>query len=343
MMPRSGRRQCGAALLSAMLTVALVATFAAAALWQQWRSVEVETAERARVQAEWILAGGLDWARLVLREDAKAGGQDWLGEPWAVPLQEARLSSFLAADRNVSTSADSGGDGGVLDAFLSGQIVDLQSLMNVTNLVHAGKVSDQSMRQFARLFGLLGLPQGQLQTLAENLRLALDTSGTNGSSPLAPLVPQRVEQLVWLGLPETTVAALAPYVTVLPLEGMSINLNTASAEVLQASIGISAADAQRLVALRANAPFRSPADAARAIGADATLFAPDQANAGVTTRFFEVRSRLRLDKLVVEEHSVVQRDGMTVQVLQRWRTAPTPDTPASPGTPAAPAADAMTR
>jgi general secretion pathway protein K len=33
-----------------MLTVALVATMAAAALWQQWRSVEVETAERARVQ-----------------------------------------------------------------------------------------------------------------------------------------------------------------------------------------------------------------------------------------------------------------------------------------------------
>ena len=39
-------RQRGAALLAAMLTVTLVATFAAAALWQQWRSIEVETAER---------------------------------------------------------------------------------------------------------------------------------------------------------------------------------------------------------------------------------------------------------------------------------------------------------
>ena len=42
-------RARGAALLAAMLTVTLVATFAAAAMWQQWRAVEVETAERGRV------------------------------------------------------------------------------------------------------------------------------------------------------------------------------------------------------------------------------------------------------------------------------------------------------
>ncbi|MEY2953604.1 MAG: hypothetical protein RLZZ401_1691, partial [Pseudomonadota bacterium] len=36
--------QRGAALLAAMLTVTLVASLASAALWQQWRSVEVEAA-----------------------------------------------------------------------------------------------------------------------------------------------------------------------------------------------------------------------------------------------------------------------------------------------------------
>src|SRR5205085_8977021 len=100
------RTQRGAALLIAMLTVALVATLAAASLWQQWRSVEVETAERARVQSGWILTAALDWARLILREDARAGGADHLAEPWAVPLQEARLSTFLAADRNNTADAD---------------------------------------------------------------------------------------------------------------------------------------------------------------------------------------------------------------------------------------------
>src|SRR3989442_3133622 len=103
---RRAGQQAGAALLAAMLTVTLVATFAAASLWQQWRSVEVEAAERSRVQSSWILTGALDWARLILREDARAGGADHLAEPWAVPLQEARLSTFLAADRNNNADSD---------------------------------------------------------------------------------------------------------------------------------------------------------------------------------------------------------------------------------------------
>ncbi len=51
------------ALLLAMLVVALVATLTSSAAWLQWRQIEVETAERARVQSAWLLAGGLDWAR----------------------------------------------------------------------------------------------------------------------------------------------------------------------------------------------------------------------------------------------------------------------------------------
>jgi general secretion pathway protein K len=342
--PTSSARQHGAALLAAMLTVALVATFAAAALWEQWRSVEVETAERARVQAAWILTGGLDWARLVLREDAKGSTIDTLGEPWAVPLQEARLSSFLAAQNNVSTSSDD--DTGVMDAFLSGQMVDLQSMMNVTNLVQGGKISDRDLQDFGRLFGLLNLPQAQLDKLSENLRFALDTSPTNGSSPLAPLAPERLDDLAWLGVDAATIDALRPYVTILPL-ATPINLNTASAEVIQATVGLSAADAQRLVAVRASAPFRQPSDAAAALGVDPALFTVAHGTGStltdIRTSFFEVRSRLRLDKLVVEEHSIVQRSGIDVKVLQRWRTAPTPDSNAGADTPGAGGTDTTMR
>jgi general secretion pathway protein K len=304
-----------------MLTVALVATFAAAALWQQWRSIEVEAAERSRVQSDWVLTGALDWARLILREDFNAGGADHLGEPWAVPLQEARLSSFLAADSNNT------GDTGVeaLDAFLSGQIVDLQSLLNVNNLVdNNGKPSEWDRRRFARLFEQLGLPNGQLETLAENLRFASDKNIDNRSSPLAPLLPQRVEQLVWLGLPESTVAALKPYVTVLPAHEIPVNLNTASAEVISAAVaGLSMADAQQLVAVRQRKPFSTLDDARLAIGTDPSVFAAGS-GVGVTTSYFEVRSRLRLDKLVVQERALINRVGRDVKVLQRERVAADP-------------------
>src|SRR3954468_7432952 len=110
------RRQRGAALLTAMIIVALVATRAGSRVGQQWRAIQVEAAERARTQSAWVLSGALDWARLILREDAKTGGVDHLGEPWAVPLAEARLSTFLAADKDNTEDAP--------DAFLSGSITD---------------------------------------------------------------------------------------------------------------------------------------------------------------------------------------------------------------------------
>lgn len=312
---RARRAQRGAALLMAMLTVTLVATFAAAAMWQQWRSIEVEQAERTRVQSAWILTGALDWARLILREDARSHGPDYLSEPWAVPLEEARLSTFLAAEKGVA--AASGDD--TLDAFLSGQIIDLQSLLNVNNLVDRGSISEPWLRIFRRLFELLGLPPAQLATLAENLRFASDVSAANRSSPLASLMPQRVEQLVWLGLPPETVAALQPHVTLLQAPRPTpVNLNTARAEVIYAAIdGISMADAQGLVAERDRAPLREPAAAAKLLGREPAALGIDLV--GISSSYFESRGRLRLGQLVVQERSILRRQGNDVRAIQRER------------------------
>jgi general secretion pathway protein K len=313
------RAQRGAALLMAMLTVALVATFAAAALWQQYRSIEVEGAERARVQADWVLTGALDFSRLLLREDAMPNDSriDHLGEPWAVPLQEARLSSFLAA--NKEGVAEEGPQ--VLDAFLSGQIIDEQSLLNVNNLILSGAPSEADVKSFARLFDLLGLPQTQLDLLVENLRFALDNNAANRSSPMAPLAPQTVEQLVWLGLPAATVAALQPYVTVLPPgQRILVNVNTASAEVIYAAVdGLSMADAQRLVSLRERTPFETPTQALQAIGVSGTGQMTATGNIDVKSSYFEIRARLRLEALTVEERSVVYRKIHQVTVIRRDR------------------------
>ena len=134
-----------------MLIVTLVATLAGTMLWQQWRAVQVEAAERARTQAAWILTGAVDWARLILREDNPT--VDHLGEPWAVPLAEARLSSFLAADRE---SAEADGP----EAFLSGRIFDAQSRYNLNNLVSGGEVVAVELATLQRLFESIGVPTG---------------------------------------------------------------------------------------------------------------------------------------------------------------------------------------
>lgn len=309
--------QAGAALLTAMLTVTLVASLASGALWQQWRSVEIESAERARVQSFWLLTGALDWARLILREDARSGGADYLSEPWAVPLEEARLSTFLAADKKSQPDDDAGAS----QTFLSGQITDLQGRLNVTNLVDSdGKVSELSLKAFAKLFQMLSLPPTELQALTENFRMALDASPENANAQQAPLLPQRVDQLVWLGLSARSLSALRPYITLLPVR-TPVNLNTASASVLSASIpSLDMAQAQQLVNLRQASHYKTLADATTQIGPMTVPLSDTQHS--TNSRFFEVQGRLRLDQAVVEEISVVQRDGLDVKTLWRDRGSP---------------------
>lgn len=303
----------GAALLAAMLTVTLVATFAAAAMWQQWRGIEVETAERARVQSAWILIGALDWSRLILEEDARAGNIDHLAEPWAVPLAEARLSTFLAA-QDGAAQEDASTD--TQDAFLSGQIFDLQSRLNVTNLAASGAVQQGAHDQFARLFAQLGLPESQLTALEQSLQRATAAELSEGSD--AALMPQQVEQLGWLGLPAASVALLSPFVTVLP-ERTPVNLNTASPEVLLAAIdGLDRARAEALASARETRPFRT-LDDVRPLLPPSVPLRPNEHSVG--SNFFEVQGRLRLGDAIVQERSLVQRIGRQVTTLWRARSA----------------------
>ncbi len=316
-MKRATHAQRGAALLAAMITVTLVATLAAAALWRQWRGVEVEAAERARVQSAWLLTGALDWSRLILsgdysEDERKRQMVDHLGEPWAVPLAEARLSTFLAAGESSSDTHR--------DAFLSGEVTDLQSRLNVMNLA----VGDANGRQeaylrFQRLFELLNLRNAELALLRDNLQRAADAmkaaAAPDGND--APLLPRRFDQLAWLGLSPESLQVLRPYLTVLPLEGSAatkVNVNTAPAPVLVAALGLNPADAQRLVGERERDFFKDLADA--------RLQRADTAWAGVNSSFFEVRGRLRLDDVALEEVSVVRRTGRNrVSTLWRERAA----------------------
>jgi general secretion pathway protein K len=360
-----GVRQHGVALLAAMLTVTLVATLAAAALWQQWRAVEVETAERARLQASWVLVGALDWSRLILREDGRAPGADHLAEPWAIALEEARLSTFLASERSVPGDAVDT----LPDAFLSGRIVDAQSKLNVLNLVEAGKPVPEAVAAFTKLFNVLGLPAQDLAVMIAGLQrvfpapsasnpTANNASATPASStaaaaaatpatgaasgaaagaaaasldpsvsiePDAPLLPQRMSQLPWLGVSSATARALEPYVTVLPVR-TPLNINTASAEALFASVPtLDIAGAQRLVAQRSRSFFRTLADGSEALGT--ARFVDGQH--GVSSSFFETQGRLRIDRTWVDEHSLLRRNGVEVVILWRERGAgATPPGPA---------------
>ena len=323
-MKRQRHSYRGAALLAAMLTVSLVAMLAAGAVWQQWRTVEVESTERQHAQAQWLLLGALDWARVILREDARSGNPDaptdHLAEPWAIPLREARLSTFLSANSNSSAGGSTGttDNSGILSnstsddslaqqVYLSGQISDLQARMNVTNLLQGSQIDLKSLQAFERLFEALNLPTAQLNTLAQGLVAAqLQKDG-------APLMPQRVSQLTWVGLTPQNLVTLTPYITVLP-NRTPVNLNTAPTVVLYASVaGLSLSDANRLADQRAQNPWSGLDAFQKAAGKPVNV----DGTHSVNSRFFEVVGRLRMPATSLVERSVVQRDQVDVKVL--WR------------------------
>jgi general secretion pathway protein K len=320
------RRQRGAALLTAMIIVTLIATLASGMVWQQWRAVQVEVAERGQVQAQWILNGALDWARLILREDARTSDVDHLGEPWAVPLAESRLSTFLAADRNASTDD-------APDAFLSGTIRDAQARYNLRNLVRDGKVQPVELQTLQRLCALVGVRDSVATQLGEALRLASpgntaevggDSGGGGGAagrSTAVPVLPASIDDLGWLGLDDTTVRRLQPFVTWLP--GLTpVNLNTASKEVIAAVVSsIDLASAERLVQSRLRNPLRQVEDARVLLGPNAGL---DSARMSVNTRYFEVDGTMRLEQMLVAQRSLIERTPQTreVRVLRSVRIRP---------------------
>ena len=300
----------GAAILLAMVILTVVSTLAASMVWQQWRSVHVEAAERSRTQSGWILLGALDWARLILRE--QRGNHISLNDAWAQPLAEARLSTFLAADRD--NNSDSGPE-----AFLSGQISDAQSRYNLRNLVVADQaLAAAELKVLERLCQAAGLSSSVAAAIAQGL-----TSATLGKD--GPLMPTRLDDLRWLGVDGASIDALRPWVALLPDSGTKVNVNTAPREVLAAVIeGIDSGGAERLVQARLRQPFRNLEEAKAQFGAK--LLGDEKAlplalqRVDVTSAFFEVRGRLRLDDRVLEEISLVHKTGPSdVVTRQRQR------------------------
>lgn len=327
-------QQKGAALISAMLVVTLVATLASVTLWQQWRYVEIESAERHRVQSAWLLNSALDWSRLILREDAMsnasgsaaksgnsptppsppnappaalAGTVDHLGEPWALPLKEAKLSSFLAQDQQLRE--------GDPEVFLSGQVTDAQSRLNLANWTDAadakGKAQllDPMQKAMVRLFNVLGLPRSELEALSAAWLAASKGQGN--------LMPQNVAQLQWLGLSKTSVQRLSPFVTLLP-ESTPLNLNTATAEAIYASLpGLDLATAKQFVQQRTLSHFDNLADAAKVLKVQSL----DPKAHSVNSRYFEVWGRLRMEDRTQEETALLFRNNGQVNYVWRQKIA----------------------
>ena len=337
---RAVRRQRGAALLLALLIMTLVATLAAGMVWLQWRGIEVEVAERARAQAEWLLNASLDWGNLILKSSIRNGDtEDDLGQPWATPLAETKLSSFLSADGNHTS------EGGP-EAYLSGQISDAQAKYNLYNLVlqadpGTGINRTTEIQRFQILLTAIGVSPDVATTIAAGMRAsasatqALKDQPGQADSTGSVLMPIQVSDLAWYGIDPKVVKQIEPFVQIVPFPGnapMTINANTAVAEVLMAGCpAMTRAQAEQVILQRRQKPYTDPAAVPSSVNVPRTTGCTtgpegNQLNGilAVKSQYFEIFGQLRYELHIIRERSIVYRkDQFTpVQVLRRERIPP---------------------
>jgi general secretion pathway protein K len=271
--------------------------------WQQQVQVRSIENQRLQLQKQWILRGALDWARLILREDAKYSAVDDLTEPWSVPLSDTKLDQYVE---------DGGAQANAGSAVLSGAIEDAQARLNLTALATGGEINAAEVSSFERLLGNLRQDPGLARAAAQELAISQRSSTASNTS--RPIGFAQVDDLLAVpGFTPQVLRSLRNYIIFLP-RVTAVNANTASAEVLSAKLApLSVSDANALIASRRNSSFRDLNDlTARLPG---TQVAVDGNQVNVSTRFFLVNGRVTIRQAALQVQGLVERNGANTQLI----------------------------
>ncbi len=288
----SPRLQRGSAVVLAMLVLAAATTLIIGTLWQQSALIRETENERAYAQARWLLRGAIDWAGVILGEDARTSSVDHRGEPWAVPLADTRLNE----------------NDGRPAAYLAGAIDDEQGKFNLRNLLAGADLSAAEVQSLKRLLGAVGIEERFADRIAQRLLAAQRASATQPAIGLA-----FVDDLLQVGLEPGQLQRLRGYVTILP-EPTPLNINTAPAEVLAARIAsLELVDARRIVSARDRAYFKDLGDAMQRLHE----VNPRISDSGlaVATRYFSVEGTVSYGPARLAARALVRRDPGRLEVL----------------------------
>lgn len=334
------KNQQGVAIITAVLLTALALTIVGNLFWQQNVQLRMVENQQLKQKTRWILIGALDFARLLLNEDLKRTQTDDLTEPWATPLAETRLDSYL--ERN-EDATDAG------NASFSGKISDATALFNLENLSTNRVINKYEVAVLKKLLINVRLNP----SLADAVALAVASSQkppvvvpNNPNNPPPPPTPGQVTGGVSPGgsgtegppLPETPgkepspvskledllalsgfnppmVETLKKYVTVLPRQNgalTTVNINTTSAEVLSARIDtLSLSQAKSIILARERTPYRNIAF----FWTNNSITADTKYLVDIRSDFFIATSTAKVDHATLESTALIHRTQAGTRIL----------------------------
>jgi general secretion pathway protein K len=307
-------RQGGAAIVTALVVVTLAAVVVSGLFYRE--SVAVRSIENrlAISQTRWVERAALDWAKVILRVDASSNAWDHQSDVWGTPVAETQLDETVTGGANIGDRAR--------NAFLAGAVTDAQAKFNVLTLVDDLNPSLPHVEAMQRLMSLLGLPESLVQQLIA--RILRSQSRTLDGKPVPPLeIPLvRFGDLRDIqGFTDQVMTSLQPHVTVLPGVKTTINVNTATAEVIAAVTGADLSAARSLVSQREQRPYRDPAEVWPRLPPGSSEKASTLLS--VKTSYFLVNGVIRYDRVESQTETLIRRDGSgpraAVQVVWQHR------------------------
>ncbi|RXN83878.1 general secretion pathway protein GspK [Achromobacter aloeverae] len=286
------------AVVSALIVVAVVAALTSGLFMRQTAALRQVENEQSRAQARWLLLGGLDWARLVVRESLRREATVHAGQLWSVPVRDTRL--------------ERPGDGRV--AVFSGYVEDEQGKFNLYNVARNGLMLPDQVGILQRLLAMLGNQDSLARTLAQRVALtqpAKAVTDANGaiiaaSTPARAPMPRGLDDLLGtLDLAPALRRDLARTLTYLPTT-TTINVNTAPPEVLAAlAPDMTLAQARVLIGERERgAWFNDAADFANRLAGLGVATTP--AGIGATSAWFSATGTVVYERAHLVMRALIQ-------------------------------------
>ncbi|GHA08940.1 type II secretion system protein K [Arenicella chitinivorans] len=337
-------KQAGVVLVVVVAAVVLMVTLLALMIEDQHILVRRLGNQKISDQGFHYAQGVTAWAERVLHEDQNRT-VDHLGEKWAKfgrpePVPEEGEDDSFSLDTRSSREEEEE-EKVVLDFGIDGieySIDDLQGRYNLNNLAAADKtLVQQQKRIYLNLLEVLEIGEfderdqlvgALIDWLDEND--AISPNGVESGTYASRTVPyyaadQKLTSLGELrfvdGYTEDIINALAPYVTVLPVDNAAININTTTPEVLASLSSAPVTDMGSVTAFLAQREqpgfqgFQPPQleDAKTAIIRVSVLGAQPASNTmmQVNSQFFQINSKVTLGDYVYCMQTVVLRESAT--------------------------------
>ncbi|MER1967086.1 type II secretion system minor pseudopilin GspK [Castellaniella sp. GW247-6E4] len=292
----SAGRQGGLAIIAALIVVLAASAMATAVIQRQGVLADFLITERNRAQAQWLLRGGLDWSRLILRIDAQRNAATRLDGLWTHPVLDLPVGRAEAPGR----------------MLLSGQIEDEQGKFNLARLAQGGRIEARALAALEGMLRQLRIDPTLAAVMAQ--RVAQSQPGDD-RAPTAMGLRGIDDLRLTEGFPAAVVDVLQAYLTVLPAR-TPLNVNTCPPEVLAAAIpGLGLAAARELLGQR----DRGQWFVSRGDFFNRSRIAPGEAvqDIAVESTWFRVSGEVRVDATIMGLRALLHRDKQGPPAV-RW-------------------------